>query len=68
MPISEMTKQVVSEKRRELTARIEFLQRQKDDHQKDIANINSEISSLKSQKDALVADIPEPTAQKPMGE
>jgi predicted nucleic acid-binding Zn-ribbon protein len=60
MAISEISKQIVSQKRDQIRAQIEDLQRRKASLQDDITAINTELTNLRAQKDALTADIPEP--------
>jgi uncharacterized small protein (DUF1192 family) len=64
MAISETTKQIAAEKRDNLRSQIESIDSQIAVHQKDIDSLKAQKVALKAQKDALTADIPEPTPAK----
>ena len=60
MPISETTKQVVSNQKAQLKTRWQTLKNEKAEHLATAQALQAQIDALKAQADALDADIPEP--------
>ncbi len=60
MPISDLTKQVVSSYKSQLLIRWTTLSKERDEHLAIAQGLQAQMSILKSQADALTADIPEP--------
>ena len=60
MPITEATKRAVSRLKDSMRAKRDALMAEKQAHQDSITAIDAKLVALKTERDALTADIPEP--------